>query len=438
MRLRLSTVSAATGGRLVGPDVEVDGATIDSRQVRGGELFVPIVGGRDGHDFVAAALDAGAGATLSAQGPFDGPTVVVGDTLGALHDLTRHARSLLADRVVGITGSVGKTTVKDLLVPALARRWRTAATAGNQNNELGVPLTLLGAPDATEALVVEMGACAVGDIRFLSTLARPTVGVVTSVGMAHTETFGGIEEVARAKSELVEALPGSGTAVLNADDPRVAAMAQVTEASVLSFGLGASAEVTAAQVALDDDLRASFRLRSPWGEVGVRLSVAGRHQVANALAAAAAALVSGVALDEVAAGLGCTTLSPWRMALGRSPAGALVLDDAYNANPVSMASALRALADLPVSRRSAVLGTMAELGSVSDREHEGVGRLASELGIRVVALGEPRYGAEVVNDVDEALTALGELDAGDAVLVKGSRVAGLELLAARLRGETGS
>lgn len=435
MRLRLSAVAEATGGELVGPDVEVDGAAIDSRLVRGSELFVPIVAGRDGHDFVPVALAAGAAATLSARGPFDASTVLVDDTFVALHDLARYARSRLPDQVVGITGSVGKTTVKDLLVPALAQRWRIAATSGNQNNELGVPLTLLAAPEATEAVVVEMGACAAGDLRLLSALARPTIGVVTSVGVAHTATFGSLEEVARAKAELVQCLPRTGTAVLNTDDPLVAAMSDATPASVLTFGGAVGAEVTATDVVLDDDLRASFRLRSPWGEAEVRLAVAGRHQVVNALAAAAAALVAGLDVGDVAAGLACAILSPWRMALDRSPTGALVLDDAYNSNPLSLASALRALADLPATRRIAVLGTMAELGAASEREHLVAASLAASLGIRVVAVAEPHYGTEVVNDVDEALAVLGELGAGDAVLVKGSRVAGLERLAARLRRE---
>jgi UDP-N-acetylmuramoyl-tripeptide--D-alanyl-D-alanine ligase len=435
MRLRLSAVAEATGGELVGPDVEVDGAVIDSRRVRGGELFVPIVAERDGHDFVASALAAGAAASLSARGPVAGSAVVVEDTLVALHDLTRHARSRLGGQVVGITGSVGKTTVKDLLVAALARRWRTAATAGNQNNELGVPLTLLGAPDAAEALVVEMGACAAGDLRLLSSLARPTIGVVTSVGLAHTATFGNLEEVARAKVELVEGLASSATAVLNGDDPLVAAMAGATSATVVTFGLSAGADVTAEEVVLDDDLRASFRLRSPWGDAEVRLLVAGHHQVVNALAAATAALVAGVDLAPVAAGLAGAVLSPSRMALGRSPGGAVVIDDAYNANPLSLAAALRSLAALGATRRIAVLGTMAELGAVSEREHRVAAGLAAELGIRVVAVAEPRYGVEVVDGVEEALAALGRLGEGDAVLVKGSRVAGLERLAARLRDD---
>lgn len=425
-------MAAATGGALLGPDVEVDGAAIDSRRVRPGELFVPLVAGRDGHDYIDAARDGGAAATLSQRRSVRQPAVVVPDTRAALHDLAGHGRSLLGDRVVGVTGSVGKTTVKDLLVGALGTRFATAATAGNENNELGVPRTLLGAPDGTEALVVEMGACAVGDIALLVALARPTVGVVTSVGLAHTQSFGTLAEVARAKGELAEGLDPSGTAVLNGDDPLVATMAGRTEASVLLFGLGSGAAVTASGITLDAGLRASFRLHSPWGGADVRLAVSGHHQVSNALAAAAAALVAGVEPDGVAEGLGRARLSPGRMALVRTPGGAQVIDDAYNANPLSLASALRSLAALAARRRVAVLGTMAELGEVAEREHRAAAALAADLGIRVVAVDEPRYGVEVVGGVDGALAALGALGEGDAVLVKGSRVAGLERLVARL------
>ncbi|MDP9006489.1 MAG: UDP-N-acetylmuramoyl-tripeptide--D-alanyl-D-alanine ligase, partial [Actinomycetota bacterium] len=342
-----------------------------------------------------------------------------------------YGRSRLPARVVGITGSVGKTTVKDLLAGALSQRWRTAASAGSFNNELGVPLTLLGAGDDAEAVVVEMGARFSGDLRYLCGIARPTVGVVTAVNLVHTETFGSLEDVARAKAELVEALPVDGSAVLNADDLLVAAMAGRTSARVLRYGLE-HGDVRAEGITLDAELRPSFHLRSPWGDAEVTLAVRGGHQVANALAAAAAALACGVDPEAVASGLGHASASPWRMALARSPSGALVLNDAYNANPTSMLAALRALAALDASRRVAVLGTMAELGEVSRREHANVAAAAAGLGIEVLAVDEPAYGVEVVDDVDAALDALGELGEGDAVLVKGSRVAGLERLAADL------
>ncbi len=431
MRLRTCEVAGATGGQLVGPDVEVDGVTIDSRRVRGGELFVPVVAERDGHDYVAGALAAGAAAYLSSRPPQGATAVVVDDTVAALAALGGYARSRLPERVVGITGSVGKTSVKDLLSAALSPRWRTAASVGSHNNELGVPLTLVGAPDDAEAVVVEMGARFPGDLRFLCGIARPTVAVVTAVSLVHTETFGTLEDVARAKAELVEALPAHGTAVLNADDALVAAMARRTPARVLGYGLERG-EVRADGIALDAELRPSFTLRSPWGDASVTLAVRGRHQVANAVAAAASALACGAEPDEVATGLARAHLSPWRMALTRSPSGALVLNDAYNANPASTLAAMQALAELDVSRRVAVLGTMAELGEVSAREHGRVAAAAAELGIRVVAVAEPAYGGELVEGIEAALDALGELGEGDAVLVKGSRVAGLERLAERL------
>ncbi|MGI9119148.1 MAG: UDP-N-acetylmuramoyl-tripeptide--D-alanyl-D-alanine ligase, partial [Acidimicrobiales bacterium] len=327
MRFRTSEVAEATGGYLVGPDVEVAGAVIDSRQVHGGELFVPVVACRDGHDFVTAALAAGAGAYLSARASVGGTAVLVEDTLAALAALGSEVRSRLSDRlqgrVVAVTGSVGKTSVKDLLAAAIGARWSTAASAGSFNNELGVPLTLLDAPEGTEALVMEMGARARGDLERLCAVARPTVGVITAVDLVHTETFGTIADVARAKAELVAALPADGTAVLNADDPRVAAMAGATKATVVSYGVG-GADVSATEVELDGELRPSFRLHSPWGDAWVRLQVRGRHQVGNALAAAAAALVCGVDPDHVATGLGQASLSPWRMALVRAASGALV------------------------------------------------------------------------------------------------------------------
>ena len=293
-----------------------------------------------------------------------------------------------------------------------------------------MPLTLLEAPDGTEAVVVEMGARGIGHIAELCVVARPTVGIVTRVAAAHTELLGTLDDVARAKGELVEALPAHGTAVLFAGDERVMAMAQRTSARVVPYGPGG--EVRAEDVVVDDDLRARFRLTSPWGHADVRLLVHGFHQVENALGAAAVALECGVPVEEVAAGLGEAALSPWRMELATAPSGARILNDAYNANPASTEAALRSLATLPATRRVAVLGVMAELGERSAEDHAAVGALARSLGIRVVAVAAPDYGGEDVADPDAALAALGPLGPDDAVLVKGSRVAGLERLAAAL------
>ncbi len=427
MELRTAELAAAVGGRLEGPDVVVDGATQDSRAIEAGQLFVAIEAARDGHDFIADALANGAGAYLT-QGPTEGGTaIVVADTANALQAAGRLARSRLPDRVIGVTGSVGKTSVKDLLAGVLSQRWATSANLRSFNNELGVPLTLLNVPDGTEAVVVEMGARGVGHIAELCAIAAPTVGVVTRVAAVHTEVFGHIDEVARAKGELVESLPANGTAVLNAGDARVAAMASRTSAGVITYGPGG--DVRAEEVALDNELQARFLLVTPWGTEQIELAARGIHQVENALAAAAAALVVEVDLAGVAAGLATATLSPWRMELGTSPDGVRVLNDAYNANPTSVLAALESLAALPARRRIAVLGVMAELGHVEADEHAAIGARARELGIRVVAVAAGGYGGEDVASVDEAVAALDDLAEGDAVLVKGSRVAGLERLA---------
>jgi UDP-N-acetylmuramoyl-tripeptide--D-alanyl-D-alanine ligase len=427
MELRMSEVARATGGQLDGPDVTVAGASIDSRSIVPGQLFVPVLAERDGHDFVAAALDAGAAGYLTARPPVGGTSVVVADTIGALGALGRHVRGQLAARVVGVTGSVGKTSVKDLLAAVLAARWRTSANLRSFNNELGVPLTLVNAPADVEALVVEMGARDVGHIKALCDIAAPAVGVITRIATVHTEVFGSIDEVASAKGELVESLPPDGVAVLNAGDARVAALARRTRAQVVRFGEGG--DVRAERLVLDDELRPSFRLVSPWGTVELRLGVRGAHMVDNALAAAATALSCDVPLATLPDALASAALSPWRMDLVRAQAGGVVLNDAYNANPTSMAAALQALAALPGRRRVAVLGLMAEIGVTSDDEHRAVGELARDLGLDVIGVGVAAYGGLTVADLDEAARAVGAVGDGVAVLVKASRVAGLERLA---------
>jgi UDP-N-acetylmuramoyl-tripeptide--D-alanyl-D-alanine ligase len=437
MKARTSEIAAIVKGALDGPDVDVEGAAIDSRVVRGGELFVPVVAARDGHDFIGAALGAGAAAYLTSRASRAAgasPAIAVDDTAEALGALGRWARTRLPDRVVGITGSTGKTSTKDLLAGVLARSRVTAVSTRSFNNELGVPLTLLNAPEDTEATVVEMGARGVGHIAALCEMARPTIGVVTNVGLAHTSMFGSEEAVARAKAELPAALPAAGTVVLNADDERVIAMRARTSAAVVTFGLAAG-DVRASGIELDGELRPSFRLLSPWGEVDVQLAAHGVHQVPNALAAAAAALALGADVADVAAGLADATLSPWRMELARTTSGAIVVNDAYNANPQSTEAALRALAAIDARRHIAVLGPMLELGDVSAREHERIGALARRLGIAViVSVGAPQYGGDDVPDVEAARARLGDLGPGDAVLVKGSRAAGLERLALALVG----
>lgn len=431
MRFQVRELCEVLGGDLVGPAAaEVDGLATDSRAVVPGQLFAALRAERDGHDFVAGAIAAGATAAL-VERPVEGvASIVVPDVRAALVALAGHARDRLPDRVVGVTGSVGKTTTKDLLASVLSQRFVTAASEKSFNNELGVPLTLCNAPGDVEAVVVEMGARGAGHIAFLCAMARPDIGVVTTVQAVHTELMGGVEQIAVAKGELVESLPASGLAVLNAAVPLVASMASRTSARVVTFGRGG--DVVAEGVTVDEQLRASFDLRSPWGSTQVHLGVRGVHNVDNALAAAAVALFCDVGLDELAAGLASGEQSPWRMDLGTTSTGARVLNDAYNAAPASMTAALQSLAALPADRRTAVLGVMAELGDLAPEEHRRIARLAAELGIRVIAVDTELYGVDPVQGVQGALEQLGVLDEGDAVLVKASRVAGLERVAAAL------
>jgi len=408
----------------------VNGVSIDSRTATDDALFVPIVAERDGHDFISRALEAGASAYLTSRPPIDGSAILVGDTARALSDLGRSARRGMRGEVIGVTGSVGKTSTKDLLAAALASSIVTYASEKSFNNELGVPLTLCNAPDDVQAVVVEMGARGIGHISTLCDVAAPTIGIVTTVAAAHTELFGSVEAVARGKAELIQALPDSGTAVLNADVSLVAAMACLTTAKVVTFGT--AGDVRAEGLALDDNLCPSFTVTSPWGSHRVSLAVAGAHQVDNALAAFAAACAAGVDPGAAAAGLGQASLSPWRMELSRTAAGAVVINDAYNANPASTSAALHALASLDARRKVAVLGVMAELGDEAEAGHRQVSDLADGLGIEVIAVDAPMFIGTHVGDLDAAQACLGELGDGDAILLKGSRVAGLERLAAKL------
>ncbi len=430
MRFRASDVATATGGRLDGPDVELDGAAFDSRPLRAGQLFVPLVAARDGHHFIAAAVAAGAPAYLTARGAVGGAggtAIDVDDTAEALLRLAAWGRGRLSARVVGVTGSVGKTSVKDLLASVAARRWRTAAAERSYNNEQGLPVTILDAPDDTEVLVLELGMRGFGEIARLCTVGRPEIGVVTAIADAHTERVGGLEGVARAKAELVEALPSDGVAVLNADQPLVAAMASRTAARTITFGI-ADGDVRASAISLDDAARARFTLDTPAGAVDVHLGIPGAHMATNATAAAAVGLALDVPLASIAAGLQAAQLSPWRMALRRAQSGAWVLNDAYNANPASMRAALDTLAALPARRHVAVLGVMAELDDPVEA-HRAIAEHAAALGVTVIAVGTPLYG---VAPVDDPLAALGSIAGGDAVLVKGSRVAGLERVGEQL------
>lgn len=460
IRLRLDEIADATGGRLAAGDGAdtVDAVTTDSRRIPDGRaLFVAIRGEQaDGHDYLDGAVAAGAAAVLTEREVAlpDGPgVIVVDDTWQAIARLGAAVRDRVDPFVVAITGSVGKTTTKDLTAAALGAARRTVAAEGSYNNELGVPLTLLSVEADTEALVVEIGARGVGHVAELVPHVRPDVSIVTAVAEVHLELFGDIDAVAVAKGELVEGLDAAGTAVLNADDRRVAAMAVRAPGEVLRYGLAGveradqdAPDLVAEHVTLDRLARASFTAVTPWGRADVTLPVAGRHHVSNALAALAAAGVAGVPIAAAAAALGGARISAWRGEVTERD-GLVVLNDAYNANPTSVVAALEMLTTVERTGRTiAVLGVMAEIGPTAEAEHEAVGRRAAELDVDlVVAVGEEAAGiargardgglpAERVETVADAAAATallrGRLADGDVLLVKASRVGGLEAVAA--------
>jgi UDP-N-acetylmuramoyl-tripeptide--D-alanyl-D-alanine ligase len=448
VKLTLAEIAGITGGQLLGgdPDTVVSSYSIDTRTMAPGALFVALRAERDGHDFVGDALDRGAAAVLVSKLVEGVGLVLVDDTAAALTALGQSARDRLADvPVVGITGSTGKTSTKDLTAAALAPAGPVGASPVSFNNEIGVPLTLLSSPPGAVAVVAEMGARGVGHIATLAALCRPTIGVITNIGMAHAQFFGSREEVARAKGELLEALPAAGHAVLCSDDDMTPGLRARTSAAVLTVGVSASADVRVSAVRLDDDLRPTFHLDTPWGSADVPpLPVRGAHQAGNAAFAVAVAGTVGVPLPDAVAGLAGAVGSPLRMDLRRSSAGLIVLNDSYNANPTSMAAALDALASLASGgRRFAVLGAMAELGSQSASEHQRLGKLVATAGVELlVAVGAPDLadgaraaGTEAVDvpSAEAAVSALlPNLRSGDAVLVKASRVVGLERVAAAL------
>ncbi|MFF3563069.1 UDP-N-acetylmuramoyl-tripeptide--D-alanyl-D-alanine ligase [Streptomyces sp. NPDC002574] len=461
--LTLAEVAQAVGGStydIPDPGLRVTGSVeIDSRQVQPGGLFVAFQGERvDGHDYAERAVAAGAVAVLAAR-PVGVPAIVVDDVQLALGRLAKHVIERLGATLVALTGSAGKTSTKDLIAQVLQRLAPTVWTPGSLNNEIGLPLTALRADESTRHLVLEMGARGIGHIRYLTELTPPRIGLVLNVGTAHIGEFGGREQIAQAKGELVEGLPEAaegGIAVLNADDPLVRAMESRTKARVVLFGESPDADVRAENVRLNDRGQAVFTLTTPTGCSEVTLRLYGEHHVSNALAAAAVARELGMPTDEIAVALSeAGTLSRWRMEVVERPDGVTVVNDAYNANPESMRAALRALAAMGRAaearggRTWAVLGEMAELGGESLAEHDAVGRLAVRLNVsKLVAVGgqaaawvqmgaynEGSWGEESVHvsDAEAAIDLLrSELRPGDVVLVKASRAVGLERVALAL------
>ncbi|MGX7829437.1 UDP-N-acetylmuramoyl-tripeptide--D-alanyl-D-alanine ligase [Actinokineospora sp. 24-640] len=469
--LTLAEIATATNGRLHnadGTETVTGSVEFDSRKVTPGGLFVAVPGENvDGHDYAAAAVERGATAVLAAR-EVDAPAVIVppvaeahrgsvalaGDRDGSgaavLAGLAALARAVV-DRldgltVVGVTGSSGKTSTKDLIAQVLAPIGATIAPPGSFNNELGHPWTALRADEQTKFLVLELSARGPGHIAALCDTAPPRIGVVLNVGSAHLGEFGSREDIARTKGELAEKLPADGVAILNADDPLVAAMAARTKARVVLVGEARNAHVRAEDVRLDEQARASFRMVTPHGDADIALGLHGAHHVGNALAAAAVALEAGATPDQVARALSdARRVSARRMEVTTRADGVTIVNDSYNANPESVRAALKTLATMARTgnrRRSwAVLGVMGELGAESVAAHDEIGRLAVRLDInRLVVVGEQArpmhqgaslegsWGEEsvLVGDVDAAVALLrAELAPGDVVLVKASKVAAL-------------
>ncbi|HEY2080880.1 MAG TPA: UDP-N-acetylmuramoyl-tripeptide--D-alanyl-D-alanine ligase [Streptosporangiaceae bacterium] len=456
--LSVAQVAEATGARLADvpdPGVLVTGpVVIDSRDAAPGSLFAALPGTRtDGHEFAGAALAAGAVAVLAAR-PVGGPALIVPDVQAALGRLAR----AVIDRapgltVIGITGSAGKTTTKDLAAQLIETLGPTVAPRDSQNNEIGHPLTVLKITPQTRYLISELAARGPGNITELCQIAPPRLGAVLCVNHAHAGEFGGLDRIAEAKGELPAALPADGVAVLNADDHRVIAMAARTRARVVTFGQSASADVRAAEVRTDDLGRASFILETPDGSAPVRLQLHGEHHVYNALAAAALAGQLGMPAADIAAGLtAAVARSRWRMEVTQLSDGVTIINDAYNANPDTVRAAIRALATMARGRGGfAVLGHMTELGEDADRLHEEIGAEAARAGLAgLIVVGEeaapmlagakavPAWHGELlwVPDGPAAVRAVRDrVRAGDVVLVKASHSIGLERVALALTGE---
>ena len=455
MRMTVGELAAHASGEVSNGDPEtvVGAFGFDSRALEPGSCFVALRGHRDGHDFVDDALAHGAVAALVSrpvplhQAP-DGALVAVDDTVAALGRVAHRVRTAQPQlEVVAVTGSTGKTSTKDLLHGILAGSGRVAhANPESYNNEFGLPITLLNMPPTAGVVVTEMGERFPGDIAALCAIAVPTVGVVTNVGLAHAELLGGPEGAARAMAELLESLPESAVAVLNADDPQTHWLSTRAAARVVTVGTTAAADRVVEDLRVDDDLRPSFVLDGTRFRVPLR----GAHQALNAALAVVVAEELGLAPADIASALAHVQPSRWRMEIDVSAADVTVVNDAYNANPASMDAALHALARLPVAgRRIAVLGDMRELGPHADAAHAEVGRLASALGVDVVvgvgeggaAIAAAARGATIhhADDAESALAVARNLVApGDAVLVKASRALHLERVAAALLSDAGA
>lgn len=458
LTLPVETLISVTGGTLVcgSTDTVVNGIFTDSRELEPGGAFVAFEGDRvDGHDFLHQAIGSGARALLITREPEGLGDVVeaatmrevavvrVPDGRGALQALASYHRERLFCPVIGITGSTGKTTTKEFVTAVLGSRLRVTSTKGNRNNEIGVPLTVMDAGAVTDVLVVEMGMRGKGQIAELCEIARPTIGLVTNVGASHVEFLGSLESIASAKAELVEAIPEDGVVFLNGDDAFTEMLALSSRAPVVRYGLAEACDIRAVEIELDTESRASFTIVAQGARIPVSLSVPGRHNVYNALAATALGLHLGLEPEAISEALAGATAGEMRMQVFTSATGIHVINDAYNANPTSMRAAVETLANMTTAeRRVAVLGDMAELGSLAELAHFNIGEEIAGLPIdALITVGEraariadgARAGGMDPGNIrpcataDEASEVLDdELEPGDVVLVKASRVMGLE------------
>lgn len=464
LALTVAEIASATHGRVLRSSRRpVSGAAVDSRLLEPGGLFVALPGeSTDGHRFLDAAVAAGAAALLVGEGreaeagisavaaaaaAADVAIVAVPDTLLGLHAVAAAWRNRFWPLVVGVTGSIAKTSTKEAIAAVLSQRFETLKSEGNANNEVGLPLTVLRLGPQHEAAVLEMGMYVAGEIAQLAAISRPQIGVVTAVLEVHLSRIGSIDAVEEAKAELVEALPAEGTAILNADDPRVERMRARTAARTLTYGFSPAADVRAEDVVSAGLDGMSFTLVMPGGVVRLMTPALGRHGVHNGLAAAAVGLAAGLDLDLIAAGIRHGWQSPHRDQIIRIP-GLTILDDTYNASPASMLAALTLLSSLP-GRHVAVLGEMRELGEAHERAHREVGSAAAGLVDELIIVGAEAGGiaagaaalgdrVELVPDREAAISVLRQrLRQGDAVLVKASRGAALESIVETLQASFG-
>ena len=452
MKRTLVAFARACDGRLTGEDAAYTDVVSDSRTLKPRQLFVALKGPHfDGHDFIAAALAAGAaGALVAARQPVALPQIVVADTQAALTRAARAWRAAFAGALVGVAGSNGKTTTKEMTAAILAQAGSCLATRGNLNNHIGVPLTLLRLTPEHRFAVVEMGANRPGEVAALADIARPSVGMITNAGAEHLEGFGSLEGVARAEGEMVAELPAAATAVINADDEFAQLWRGLTRARVVTFGVRPGADFGASEVRTSlgaSGFRTHFRLSAPSGSTAIELSVGGAHNIANALAAAAAAASAGATLGQIATGLGAVRAVPGRLQFKQTASGAWLIDDSYNANPSSVRAAIEVLGSLETAKWL-VLGDMAELGSFAAQAHADIGEFARERGIeRLYATGPltqraaesfgagARWFADAASLSASLSAALAAAGRGVCVLVKGSRSSRLERVVGALTGE---